>query len=73
MIREDADNFQRQLVHLFRVFEADVAVGIQRYRKNDAEGYGVSLTSIDPQVHATNTGQVVAQKGKAKKKDVLSD
>lgn len=67
MIREDADNFQRQLVHLFRVFEVDVAVGITKVA---GDGYGVTLTSVDPQVRAVNSGPVKAQK--TKKKDVLS-
>jgi hypothetical protein len=66
MIREDAENFQKQLVHLFRVFEVDVAVGLT---KVDDE-HGVSLLSQTDEVECKHVGRVKAQK--AKKKDVLS-
>ena len=66
MIQEDAVNFQKQLVHLFRVFEVDVAVGLQ----NKKDDYGVALISTDSQVTCKDVGKISAQKDK--KKDVLS-
>jgi hypothetical protein len=71
MIQEDAANFQVQLVHLFRVFEVNVAVGLKVDHEAKEEDWGVTLTSVDPQVHCVSSGPVKARKPR-KKKDVLS-
>ena len=67
MIREDAANFQRQLIHLFRVFEVDAAVTAGLIGKDD---WGVSIISTDAQLKLTDV-ESKPQKPK-KKKDVLS-
>ena len=64
MIREDALNFQRQLEHLFRTFEVDVAVGLH---SKDGD-YGCTLISSDNQLAAHVNSKATK---KAKKKDVL--
>lgn len=65
MIQEDAINFQKQLIHLFRTFEVEADVGLHG-NKGD---YGCTVISQDEQlvVHpAANT------KKRPAKKDVLS-
>jgi hypothetical protein len=70
MIQEDAVNFQKQLVHLFRVFEVNVAVGLH----NKGDEYGCTLLSNDPQLQAGGVDATpLPKKQRAKRpKDVLS-
>lgn len=82
MIAEDAANFQKQLIHLFRVFEVNAAVtaGLVALHKDsddrplpvddDSEDWGVTVLSTDIQLKATYAGPD-ALKRPRKKKGVL--